>query len=322
MSNSQDLMVEVSKLTVKFDGFTAVNNISFSVVKGEIFGFLGANGAGKTTTIRVLCGLLHPTQGKVRVGGIPFLSHQDEIHIKKIVGYMSQQFTLYNDLTIEENLDFTASLRGLNKKTYQQRRKFVLDLIQFDRPLDSFVRDIPPGVKQQISLAASILHDPQILFLDEPTAGVTPAIRLHFWSIIRTLAKLNKTIFVTTHHIAEAEECDRIAFMRSGEIVALNTPEFLKKNTFKAEVFELEPKENIPYSNIRALSKDPNIDFFEPYGIRYHVAFKNTRTSEELKKSLMDQFVINKIEPTLEDVFIRTVEGSKKMDTRADLDEL
>lgn len=304
-------MVEVSDLTVKFNDFIAVNNISFSVSKGEIFGFLGANGAGKTTTIRVLCGLLHPTAGKVKIGGTPFISQADEMAIKSKVGYMSQKFTLYNDLTIAENLDFTASLRALSKEVYEKQRKFILELINFNRSLDSFVRDIPPGVKQQISLAAAILHDPQIIFLDEPTAGVTPAIRVHFWSIIRELAKIGKTIFVTTHHIIEAEECDRIAFMRAGKIVALDTPDHLKQKTFKAEIFELEPKEKISYSNIQKLRENSGLDFFEPYGMRFHVAFKTTIEGSKLKRSLLKSFKITKIEPTLEDVFIKKIEGKK-----------
>lgn len=233
--------VSVSNLSVKFDDFYAVNNISFTVKKGEIFGFLGANGAGKTTTIRVLCGLLHPNAGTVAVGGIQYKTVSDEILIKQKVGYMSQKFTLYNDLTIAENLSFIASLRNLDHHAYIKRRDFILNFISFNKSLKTFVRELPGGIKQQVSLAAAILHDPEIVFLDEPTSGVSPAMRARFWALIRDLAKLGKTIFVTTHYLDESEQCERIALMRNGEIIALDTPHNLKTRFFPEKILGINP---------------------------------------------------------------------------------
>ena len=222
-----DLAVEVSDLSVRFGDFIAVDRISFTVRRGEIFGFLGANGAGKTTTIRVLCGLLLPSEGSVSVGGIRF-DHNEQA-VKAKVGYMSQKFTLYNDMTVEENLNFISSLRKLDLTTYKQRRKELFDFISFDKPLNTIVRDLSGGTKQQVSLAAALLHDPEIIFLDEPTAGVTPASRSRFWQLIRQLAERNKTVFVTTHYMDEAEYCNRVSIMVDGVIAALDSPANLKE---------------------------------------------------------------------------------------------
>jgi ABC-2 type transport system ATP-binding protein len=300
--------VEVTNLTVKFGDFTAVDDISFSVRRGEVFGFLGANGAGKTTTIRVLCGLLPPTSGKVAVGGVGF--DTGEMAIKRKVGYMSQKFTLYNDLTVEENLAFIASLRKLDRETFLKRRDFILHFISFQRPLSSFVKDLPGGIKQQVSLAASMLHDPEIVFLDEPTAGVTPAARARFWALIRDLAAQDKTIFVTTHYMDEAEQCDRIALMRTGRIVALDTPTQLKKAVFPGQLYELDPRGKADYARLQELRRDPGFEYFEAYGLRFHAAFRSTPAAAQLQSRLDRDFHVRAIVPTLEDVFIRIVEGA------------
>jgi ABC-2 type transport system ATP-binding protein len=299
--------VEVNSLTVKFGEFTAVDSISFTVRRGEIFGFLGANGAGKTTTIRVLCGLLRPTSGTASIGGVDFDS--GEMAIKRRVGYMSQKFTLYDDLTVEENLAFIASLRKLDRDSYLKRRDSILSFISFDRPLSSFVRDLPGGIKQQVSLAASILHDPDIVFLDEPTAGVTPAARVRFWALIRDLASRGKTMFVTTHYMDEAEQCERIALMRSGRIVALDTPANLKQTVFPNPMYELDPRVQVGYTGAQELRQHAGLDYLEPYGLRFHAAFRETAEAEALKRRLERDFHVKRITPTLEDVFLRTVEG-------------
>jgi ABC-2 type transport system ATP-binding protein len=303
-----DLVVIVENLSVRFGAFYAVDNVTFSVKQGEIFGFLGANGAGKTTTIRVLCGLLHPTQGTVTVGGVKFHSLQDEMAIKKKVGYMSQKFTLYNDLTIEENLTFIASLRGLDTKTYLQRRDYLLNFVSFAKPLDSFIKNLPGGIKQQIALVASILHDPEIVFLDEPTAGVTPMMRARFWELINDLAKLGKTIFVTTHYMDEAEQCKRIALMRTGKIVALDSPADLKQTAFPEKIYEFEPRKEIDYAYLQALKKRSEFEYFESFGMRFHAAFKQTPMTKSLQEELQHDFKCKEITPTLEDVFIRITE--------------
>lgn len=307
-----DLAVNVNNLTLCYDDFVAVNNISFSVKRGEIFGFLGANGAGKTTTIRVLCGLLRPTAGSVTVSGIEFTNDIEEMAIKKIVGYMSQKFTLYPDLTVEENLSFIASLRSLSPTFYLKRRKFLLDFISFNRSLNSLVKELPGGIKQQVSLIASLLHDPEIIFLDEPTAGVTPRMRVRFWSLIQELVNLKKTVFVTTHYMDEAEQCKRIALMNMGKIIALGTPDELKLAAFPNKIMVFDPRETLEYAGIQALRSLPEFEFFEPYGTRFHAAFNKGMDTNSLEKKLKQKFNIKTTAPTLEDVFIKMIEGGRK----------
>jgi ABC-2 type transport system ATP-binding protein len=301
--------VEVHNLVVQFGDFKAVDDVTFSVSRGEIFGFLGANGAGKTTTIRVLCGLLQPSSGFVRVAGVGFEDQDGEWRIKSKVGYMSQKFTLYNDLTVEENLDFISQLRKMEPRVYLQRREELLKLISFDRPLSSRVTDLPGGIKQQVSLAAALLHDPEIVFLDEPTAGVTPASRSRFWTLIRQIAASGKTVFVTTHYMDEAEQCGRIALMRTGKLIALDSPEGLKKSTFPMPVYEFDPKVEILYEELASLQEDPIFSFFEPYGLRFHASVGDLVAWEKQRPHFEEKFNIRQIAPTLEDVFIRSVEG-------------
>lgn len=303
------LAVEVKDLSVRFGDFTAVKSVSFSVERGEIFGFLGANGAGKTTTIRVLCGLLRPTEGEVRVAGVGF--EQSEQMIKSKVGYMSQKFTLYNDLTVGENLDFTASLRKMDPLLYRKRRAELFELISFEHPLDSRVADLSGGIKQQVSLAASLLHDPEIVFLDEPTAGVSPASRSRFWSLIRKISGTGKTVFVTTHYMDEAEQCGRIALMRTGELIALDTPDGLKKAAFPTPMFEFEPKESLKFSEISELRQSPLFSFFEPYGLRFHASIADAQDWARVRPEFERKFNIQTIKPSLEDVFIHSIEGKK-----------
>ncbi|MEI8346402.1 MAG: ABC transporter ATP-binding protein [Pseudomonadota bacterium] len=302
-------MVEVDGLTVKFGQFVAVNNISFSVGKGEIFGFLGANGAGKTTTIRVLCGLLLPTAGKIKVAGINLNEIPEKI--KENIGLMSQKFTLYDDLSIDENLDFIAGLRKLTPQFYARRKTEILQLISLTTPLHTWTKDLPGGIKQQVALAAAVLHDPAVIFLDEPTAGVTPIARRIFWQLIRNLAQMGKTVFVTTHYMDEAENCHRIALMRAGEIIALDTPEQLKQQTFPRGIFELTTRENgkvlpeqfTPYQNVAS---------FQPYGLHYHAVVHDFSKWEDVKNELSEKFTVLPLRPSLEDVFIQLVEGQKR----------
>ena len=301
-----DLAVEVSNLSVRFGDFVAVDRISFSVRRGEIFGFLGANGAGKTTTIRVLCGLLKPSEGAVLVAGVSF-DHGEQA-VKSKVGYMSQKFTLYNDLTVEENLNFIANLRKLDKATYEQRRKELFDFISFNRPLNTIVRDLPGGTKQQVSLAAALLHDPEIIFLDEPTAGVTPASRSRFWHLIRKLADRDKTVFVTTHYMDEAEQCVRIALMREGKIIALDTPAGLKDATFPTPMLEFNPRQALSFAEVSTMARHDVFLFFEPYGLRFHAAIRSEGAWEAVRNEFEKKFLIRRIKPSLEDVFIQTVE--------------
>ena len=307
-----EIAVEVRNLTVAFGDFKAVNNITFKVKKGEIFGFLGANGAGKTTTIRVLCGLLPPTSGEALISGVDFSTHSNADRIKSKVGYMSQKFTLYEDLSVEENLDFIASLRKLDDKVYLERRTRLLKFIAFNRDLKSLVRSLPGGVKQQVSLVAAQLHDPEIVFLDEPTAGVTPAARAKFWELIRQLAASGKTIFVTTHYMDEAEQCGRIALMRTGEIIALDSPAGLKKTAFSTPIVELSSKTPLDLNHIAKLREEKAFESVEPYGMRLHAVIKDEAEWAAAKSRLSKDFEVREIEPSLEDVFIRMVEGKSR----------
>jgi ABC-2 type transport system ATP-binding protein len=301
------IMVEAENLKVRFGDFFAVKNVSFAVSSGEIFGFLGANGAGKTTTIRVLCGLLKPTSGMVRIAGIDYSF--GESAIKSKVGYMSQKFTLYNDMTVSANLDFTASLRKIPPRVYRQQRASLLDFISFSLPLDTKVHNLPSGVKQQVSLVAALLHDPDIIFLDEPTAGVTPAARAAFWQLIRKLKADGKTLFVTTHYMDEAEYCDRIALMKSGELIALDSPKNLKQQTFPLPVYELDPKGTITAEQLSRLQQSKAVRSLTPYGIRYHLVLASESAWQEALPEFDALFALRRITPSLEDVFIELVEA-------------
>lgn len=301
--------VRVKNLTVQFGDFKAVNNITFEVPRGEIFGFLGANGAGKTTTIRVLCGLLIPSAGEVFVAGLPGNDPNQVDAIKSKVGYMSQKFTLYDDMTVEENLEFIASLRKIDKDTFEKRKQELFDFVSFHRSIDTTVKDLPGGMKQQMSLVGSLLHDPEIIFLDEPTAGVTSAVRAKFWGLIKELAKRGKTVFVTSHYMDEVEQCDRIALMRTGELIALDSPVNLKKKTFPDPLYELTAQQEIPFAEVEKIKAGGLFESFEPHGLHYHALPKSPDAWKAFLSGDGKLFTFKEIPPTLEDVFIRLVEG-------------
>jgi len=301
--------VEVRNLTVRFGDFTAVDDISFSVKPGEIFGFLGANGAGKTTTIRVLCGLLVPTRGEVCVSDLSCTMEPELVKTK--IGYMSQRFTLYNDLTVAENLNFTAALRKMPLAKFLTRKKELFGFIEFAYPENTRVQDLPGGIKQQLALVAAMLHDPEVIFLDEPTAGVAPAVRTRFWELIGKLSKAGKTIFVTTHYMDEAEQCHRIALMRDGKIIALDSPRTLKKATFPETLLEIDLPLGASRAPLENLQLDPQVAHMEPYGRRYHVLVLKPAAWQKVARRLPKTYHIRPIQPSLEDVFIRLVEGDK-----------
>ncbi|MDR1684422.1 MAG: ABC transporter ATP-binding protein [Elusimicrobiota bacterium] len=232
-----DNIIEVQNLTVAFGKFIAVDGISFAVQKGEVFGFLGANGAGKTTTIRTICGVLNPTSGSVKVDGRDVSS--STAVLKPRIGYMSQKFTLYQDLSIQENMEFAGSLYNMPAAQIAARAKELFKFINLDTQPQTIVKDLPGGVKQMAALCATLLHNPDLVFLDEPTAGASPQTRKDFWALINALAKRGKTIFVTTHYMDEAEYCKRIVLMDKGKIIALNTPQGLKDEFFKQKPLEL-----------------------------------------------------------------------------------
>jgi ABC-2 type transport system ATP-binding protein len=229
--------VEVENLVKRFGDFTAVDHVSFRVRRGEIFGFLGPNGAGKSTAIRVLCGLLRPTSGLARVGGYDVA--RDPETVRQNIGYMSQKFSLYDDLTVEENLDFFGGVYGVPEERRPEREAFVLRMAGLEDRRTTMTRLLAGGWKQRLALGCAILHEPPILFLDEPTSGVDPIARREFWDLIYQLSETGHTVFVTTHYMDEAEYCHRLALMYKGKIVALDTPAALKQEAGKASMEEV-----------------------------------------------------------------------------------
>lgn len=232
-----EIVISVRDLTKKFGRFTAVDNISFDVKKGEIFGFLGANGAGKTTAMRMLCGLSFPTSGTGSVAGFDVMTEAEEI--KSHIGYMSQRFSLYNDLTIWENMMLFAGIYGMSKKESEDRALWLLDRLQFMSEKDTVVGSLPLGWKQKLSFVIATIHKPEVIFLDEPTGGVDPITRRQFWELIYEEAASGTTIFVTTHYMDEAEYCSRVSIMVDGKIEALDTPQELKKQFGAASMDEV-----------------------------------------------------------------------------------
>jgi len=232
------LAIEVKNLTKKFGDFTAVDHVSFTIEKGEIFGFLGPNGAGKSTTIRMLCAILRPTSGSGWVGGYNLVTQPEEI--KKIIGYMSQKFTLYQDLTVEENIDFYGGIHRLPLAVKKERKKWVLAMAGLQGREHSLTRNLSGGWKQRLALGCAILHQPQILFLDEPTSSVDPHSRRDFWHLINHLSEDGTTIFVTSHYMDEVERCHRLAIIHSGKIIACGPPPALKQEYVHRQEATLE----------------------------------------------------------------------------------
>ncbi|NLD48007.1 MAG: ABC transporter ATP-binding protein [Clostridiaceae bacterium] len=220
--------IEVSNLVKKFGSFTAVDNISFKIPQGSIFGFLGPNGSGKSTTIRILCGALHPTSGEARVMGYDVVKSAEKV--RQNIGYMSQRFSLYEDLTVEENLDFYAGIYGLDKATSCDRKKELIIMANLNGKEKSLAGTLSGGWKQRLALGCALIHKPRLLILDEPTAGVDPVSRRVFWEIIHALARQGITILVTTHYMDEAESCDIIGFIFNGKLINISTPRELLEN--------------------------------------------------------------------------------------------
>lgn len=225
--NSEETVIEVENLTKKFGDFTAVNEISFKTYKGEIFGFLGANGAGKTTAMKMLIGISKPSSGEASVTGLDVYSQPDKI--KRNIGYMSQKFSMYDDLTIKENITFFGGIYGLDRKTIKVKIKEIIESLGLEDVASKLVGSLPLGWKQKLAFSVALLHEPKIVFLDEPTGGVDPITRRQFWELIYKQASQGTTIFVTTHYMDEAEYCDRVSIMVEGKIEALDTPKNLKK---------------------------------------------------------------------------------------------
>ncbi len=296
--------VEVHNLTKRFGDFYAVNDISFTVRTGEIFGFLGPNGAGKSTTIRMLCGILAPTAGEGSVAGFDIMTAQESI--KTVIGYMSQKFSLYDDLTVRENLEFFGSIYGLEGAKLRERIAYVMKMAEIGRRQDAPVQSLPGGVKQRLALGGAILHDPPVLFLDEPTSGVDPIMRRTFWEIIYDFSRNGKTIFVTTHYMDEAEHCDRMALIIAGKIIALDSPAALKA-ALPYGVWSLRVENFIEvFEHVEAL---PFIEEAAIFGSDIHIMCeKGFPLKRELTRALREKgvagFSIEEVSATLEDVFV------------------
>jgi ABC-2 type transport system ATP-binding protein len=233
--NISGAVITADKLSKRFGGFTAVDEISFEVEKGEIFGFLGANGAGKTTAIRMLCGLSLPTSGKAKVAG--FDVYKENEKIKRSIGYMSQKFSLYEDLTVKENIKFYAGIYGMTDKYIKEKTESLLKKLRMENEANALVKSLPLGWKQKLAFSVAIFHEPRIVFLDEPTGGVDPVTRREFWIMIYEAAANGITVFVTTHYMDEAEYCHRVSIMVDGKIEALDSPGNLRRR-FNAETMD------------------------------------------------------------------------------------
>jgi len=303
--------VQVDGLTKKFGDFTAVDNISFQVRRGEIFGFLGPNGAGKTTTIRTLLGLIKPTEGAARVLGYDIRG--DVRPMRARLGYMSQRFTLYQDLTVDENLTFYGRAYGVRAEQLQVRKKTILEMAGLVGRERTLTRDLAGGWKQRLALGCAIIHEPELLFLDEPTAGVDPVSRRAFWDLLYELAASGTTVFVTTHYMDEAEHCHRLAFIQHGRIVALGSPTEIKETVMRGQVLEIDCDD--PAQALLALRQLDGLDEVARYGALIHVVAEGIASRrQEIERVLTEAGVtvdaLDVIAPSLEDVFISSVRGS------------
>lgn len=297
--------VVVEHLTKRFGTFVAVDDISFQAHAGEIFGFLGPNGSGKSTTIRILCGLLKPTSGRARVAGIDAVANPEAV--RERIGYMSQKFSLYNDLRVSENLRFFAGLYGLASKDLPERIAWALRMAGLEGREKSLTGSLSVGWKQRLALGCATLHRPPIVFLDEPTSGVDPVSRRQFWDLIHQMARGGVTVFVTTHYMDEAEYCNRLVLLDRGRIVALGTPTELKSRHMKGQLLQVDCEPLGPA--LEALQAIPGVLDAAVFGSSLHaVVGEGMRAIEKIPRLLAAKGIrvqrVNPISPSLEDVFV------------------
>ncbi len=300
--------VETIDLSKKFGDFTAVDQVSFTVQRGEIFGFLGPNGAGKTTTMRMLMGLLQPTSGSATILGLDIITQKAEVHQR--IGYMSQRFSLYNDLTVVENLNFFGGTYGVRGRQMNERRQDILEMAGLQGREKELTKNLSGGWRQRLALGCAILHEPELLFLDEPTAGVDPISRRDFWDLLYALSNQGRTIFVTTHYMDEAEHCHRMAFIQRGHLVALGSPEEIKAEKMQGQVLEIEC--TAPDRAMAILRESRLFLEVSLYGALIHLVAEDVASYKSQVEILLIQKDIEvrsmqPIAPSLEDVFIASV---------------
>jgi ABC-2 type transport system ATP-binding protein len=301
--------IEVRDLTRRFGQFVAVDHLSFDVRRGEIFGFLGSNGAGKSTTIRMLCGLLRPTSGTARVDGIDVA--KDPESVKQRIGYMSQRFSLYELLTVDQNIHFFGGVYGLNPQKLAARRTFVLEMAGLQGREHTLARDLAGGWRQRLALGCAILHEPGILFLDEPTGGVDPLSRRQFWRLIDTLSQGGVTVLVTTHYLDEAERCHRVALIHAGKLAAFGSTAEVKSIFKGRPIVEVRTPDAV--AAMRALDEMPEVEKTSLFGTAVHAVLRTDAiTPEAIRARLLERKLevdsIDVVPPSLEDVFLDVVE--------------
>lgn len=306
MENEASIVVE--GLTRHFGEFIAVDNVTFKVRRGEVFGFLGPNGAGKSTTIRMLCGLLKPTKGTAIVGGYDVGKKPDAV--KSMIGYMSQRFSLYEDLTVDQNINFYGGIYGLDAARLKERKEWAIAMAGLQGKGGDLASTLSGGWKQRLALGCAILHEPPILFLDEPTGGVDPVSRRNFWDLIYSLSSQGVTVFVTTHYMDEAEHCNTIGLIYAGKLVALGSPTELKHQLDRYTIFEVTCDR--PVDAMEELQKQPWVVETSIFGSAFHVStLREVDAMAETKAVLARKDIalhrINPILPSLEDVFIHVI---------------
>jgi len=302
--------IVVNELTRTFGAFTAVDHVSFQVEEGEIFGFLGANGAGKSTTIRMLCGLLRPSSGSATVGGVDVA--RDPEAVKRRIGYMSQRFSLYEPLTVDQNIRFFGGVYGLARDEFEERRAFVLEMAGLKGRENTLTRDLAGGWRPRLALGCAILHRPPIVFLDEPTGGVDPLSRRHFWDLIGELSREGVTVLVTTHYLDEAEHCHRIAIIHAGQLAALGTASALKQRFAGRPIIELTADQ--PVDAMEALEALPQVEKTSLFGTAVHAVLRSEAVNAdvlraELARAGQAVHSATRVAPSLEDVFLDVVES-------------
>lgn len=313
MNAEAESSVRVENLSKLFGDFKAVDRVTFSVRPGEIFGFLGSNGAGKTTTIRMLCGLLRPTSGQAWVEGFDVYRQPEQI--KQRIGYMSQRFSLYDELTVSENIDFFSGVYGVPRRARKRRKEEILERLELTGRRKTVTGILAGGWKQRLALGCAILHEPPVLFLDEPTSGVDPVARRAFWELIYELSSEGKTVFVTTHYMDEAEYCHRLALMNAGKIIALDTPSTLRRSYSVDKLLRVDTSDIL--EALRVLDREPLALDAAVFGAGLHVRVGDADAAgDAIRRRLaaagLEVTRLEAIEPSMEDVFVSMIEQEER----------